>query len=129
MRLHGKLAGFRAARKVVVEGITFDSLGESRRYLELRTLERAGDIRALRVHTRWPCAVNGVHVATYISDFDYFDTHTKAHIVEDVKGNARYQDDASRVRRRLAEAVHGLVVKVVERPAASGKRRRRKKAS
>jgi len=41
------------ARRVILDGITFDSRKEARRYQQLKLLERAGVIRALQVHPRF----------------------------------------------------------------------------
>ena len=65
-----------------VDAIRFASKKESRRYLDLKLMEKAGLIRDLECHPKFPihivpqsCWGNGavvpVRVATYIADFSY----------------------------------------------------------
>lgn len=80
----------RGARKyrnvpTIVDGIRFDSKAEARRYGDLKLLERAGEIRDLRLQPRYPLTVNGVKVCEYRADFAYLD-RTGTPITEDVKG-------------------------------------------
>jgi len=86
------------AKKTVVDGITFDSAAESRRYATLRQMEQAelishlerqptfklycGTTPILIKSKRYP---NGRHM-TYRADFAYFDPSRNKRIVEDVKG-------------------------------------------
>lgn len=88
--MHGKSKYH--AKKTIVDGITFDSAREARRYQELKLLERAGEIRGLRRQVRFELLpafdVDGKHYrpTTYIADFTYTDAKTGKKIVEDVKG-------------------------------------------
>ena len=77
--------------RTVVDGYTFDSKAEARRYQELRLMEQAGEIRNLRVHPPYPLYCPGddceiVRVACYVADFDYWDVPGDRFVVEDVKG-------------------------------------------
>ena len=78
------------ARKVKLDGYTFDSKAEARRYEYLKLLCRAGEIRDLKVHPRYqlldPFTCKGVKYRgiSYIADFEY--TENNRLIVEDVKG-------------------------------------------
>jgi len=81
------------AVKVKIDGITFDSKLEAKRYGELRLLEYADKISNLTVHRRWPLysqlagvAIDsrGALVGHYESDFDYRENNSL--IVEDCKG-------------------------------------------
>jgi len=67
-------------RKVVIDGITFDSIGEGNRYSELRILEKKGEISNLRTHVSFAfkCGV------IYIPDFTY--QKYDLFIAEDYKG-------------------------------------------
>ena len=79
------------ARKVKLDGYTFDSQAESNRYLSLKTLQRVGEISDLVVHPvfvlldpfddrdgkRW-------RAIKYEADFSYMQDGQK--YVEDVKG-------------------------------------------
>lgn len=83
------------AVKTVVDGITFDSKGESERYKDLKHLEKAGLISNLRLQVTYELApavmVNGRKkpALRYIADFVYFDTRKNCEIVEDYKGKGR----------------------------------------
>ena len=85
-------------KKVTVDGITFDSAREAKRYAELKQMEKAGLISHLELQptfklysgqnpilirsARYP---NGRH-ATYRADFAYFDPERNKRVVEDAKG-------------------------------------------
>ena len=96
-------------KKVIVDGITFDSKREARRYQELKMLERCGAISELqrqvtyeliptqrekstRVYTKGrkkgqPIEGKVIEKAvTYIADFVYKDNLTGKTVVEDAKG-------------------------------------------
>lgn len=80
-------------RKITEDGITFDSLGEHRRYCELKLLLllEAGEITNLEVHPKFvllPAFTDSegkVHrPITYTADFRYIEKGIT--VVEDVKG-------------------------------------------
>lgn len=122
------------AQRTTVDGITFASRKEAKRYGELRLLERAGDIRGLRVQPRYPIVINGQPVKypsgralVYVADFSYYDVKRGATVVEDVKGirktprapgvkKPRHEGtdtDASQIKRALVEAIYGIRVEVL----------------
>lgn len=80
------------SKKVLINGIVFDSKKEADRYCELKFLERAGKIKDLSLQHKFELQPsfkkNGktIRAITYIADFVYFDLERKAHVVEDVKG-------------------------------------------
>lgn len=83
------------ARKTKIDGITFDSLAEARRYSELLLLQQAGEISNLEVHPRYEimpafefCGEK-VHKTEYEADFTY--TERRRLIIEDVKGGKATQ--------------------------------------
>ena len=77
-------------KKTVVDGITFDSKAEARRYKELKLLERAGEIQGLKLQPvyvlqdKFCCKGKTYAAIKYIADFEY--TENGKVIVEDVKG-------------------------------------------
>lgn len=96
------------AEKITVNGITFDSKKEARRFLELTALEQAGKIHGLRRQVKYllipeqreRCAEiykSGPkkgqfkpgrvleRECAYYADFDYYE-EDGTHVVEDVKG-------------------------------------------
>ena len=103
----------RAGRKVEFDGHKFDSVLELHRYGELRLLERAGAISELEVHPKLSLEVNGKKIGRgfIVLDFRYLDRGggTPRLVYEDVKG---VDTRESRLRRELAEAIHGIEIKV-----------------
>jgi len=89
----------------IVNGIRFDSKAEAERYQDLLLLEKAGAIRELRLQTRWPLHVNGVEIASYVSDFDYFLADTTARTTEDTKG---MKTPMYRLKKKWMKAEHGI---------------------
>lgn len=94
------------AERTVVDGITFDSKKEARRYGELRLLERAGVIRELKLQPRFPIAINGHHVCEYRADFQYEEAGIT--VTEDVKGA---KTPSYLIKKKLMLAVHGIHIK------------------
>lgn len=79
------------AKKTTVNGITFDSKAEARRYSELKLLVQAGEINGLILHPTFELQPPFVDVdgkrqraIKYVADFQY--TENGRPIVEDVKG-------------------------------------------
>ena len=101
------------ARKTVVDGITFDSRREAKRYGELKLLERAGAIKGLRRQVRYELIpafdVGGKHYrpTSYVADFVYTDCETGAEVVEDCKG---YRTDVYRLKAKLFAHKFGVAI-------------------
>lgn len=82
------------AVKTTVDGIVFASKAEARRYSELRLLEKAGEIRGLRMQPAFALYVPHGHVqkrvGSYVADFEYQALTPKGwtYVIEDVKGVA-----------------------------------------
>jgi hypothetical protein len=93
--------------KTVVDGITFDSKAEAKRWGELRTLERAGQIKFLLRQITYKLLVNGSLICKYRADFVFYDVVTRRTIVEDVKG-VRTADFV--IKSKLMAAIHGITV-------------------
>jgi len=94
-------------RKTVVDGITFDSAKEARRWFELSVARNSGIISYLARQTAFALVVNGVHICDYKSDFDYHKDGKR--IVEDVKSKAT-KTPAYRLKKKLLKAIFGLEV-------------------
>ncbi len=77
-------------KKVVRDGIRFDSQREAQRYTELKLMEGAGAISQLELQPKYmlqPSFVYGdkrIRAINYIADFRY--TENGRMVVEDVKG-------------------------------------------
>lgn len=101
------------ARKTVVDGITFDSKREAKRYGELKLLERAGAIRDLKRQVRYElipafdCDGKHYRPTTYIADFVYTDVNTGKEVVEDCKG---YRTDVYRLKAKLLARRFGVAI-------------------
>lgn len=82
------------SRKTTVDGITFDSKKEARRYLVLKKMEQDGEIKNLRLQVpvelvpSFEIVVDGKkrkrRPITYVADFVYYKGNEK--VIEDVKG-------------------------------------------
>lgn len=115
------------AKKAVVDGVTFHSQAEARRYRELKLLEKAGAIWELELQPKFDLLVpstsgylsraikarirgGNFKVGTYTADFKYRDPATVPYVVEDVKG---VRTAVYRLKKRMVEAQYGIVVKEV----------------
>lgn len=120
-------------RKIIVDGITFDSKKEAVRYKELKTLERAGIIQKLQRQVKYVLIpaqyerTSSVYVkgdnkgkpkkgrliereCAYYADFVYMQDNNT--IVEDVKGYRNGQAyNLFVIKRKLMLYVHGVTVK------------------
>ena len=80
------------AKRTEVDGIKFMSKSEAKRYVDLKRLERAGQIQNLSLQPRFTLQEGFLNVDTlekerkieYVADFMY--TENNETIVEDVKG-------------------------------------------
>lgn len=96
--------------KTVVDGITFASAKEARRYGELKLLEKSGRISGLELQPSFRLHVNNCLICTYKADFRYTtDTpHVRGLVVvEDCKG---FLTPVYRLKKKLMLAVHGISV-------------------
>lgn len=101
------------AIRTVVDGITFDSKKEAKRYGELKLLQLAGKIQDLKAHPKYemPCPHCGHGIPVkYTADFEYreFTGIRQAPVnlvVEDVKSPATITP-SYRIRRALMKYCH-----------------------
>lgn len=103
------------AKKVTVNGITFDSQKEYRRFCELSLLERAGKITELQRQVKFELIpsqrIDGKVVeraCNYVADFVYMENGKK--IVEDTKG---FKTKDYIIKRKLMLWVHRIQVKEI----------------
>lgn len=100
-------------RKTAVQGRTFDSEREAKRYIQLGLMQKCGAICNLRTQVKYRCVVNGVLICTYKADFVYHllkDGEFVHEVVEDVKG---FPNDRWPMKKKLMRACHGIVVQEV----------------
>lgn len=117
------------ATKVTIDGITFDSKHEAERYLELKLLERAGEIRDLELQKEFELIPNQYAAekrygkngqplkdkqillerkVVYRADFVYTDKDGKT-VVEDTKSIATRTPEYI-IKRKLMLYVHGIKI-------------------
>ena len=102
-------------KKVVVDGIRFDSKREARRYLDLRAMEIAGQIQNLQLQVKYTLIpsqrIDGKVVereVSYVADFVYDQNGTT--VVEDSKGH-RTKDYI--LKRKMMLHFHGIQIREV----------------
>lgn len=93
----------------VVDGVRFPSKKEATRYGQLRWLESVGEIRDLKLKTRYPIVIAGLKVCDYEDDFSYQEK-TGERVVEDAKG---FRTPVYRLKKKLMRACHGIEIKEV----------------
>lgn len=117
------------SRKVTVDGDTYDSMKEYRRFKELSLLERAGAIQNLKRQVKYVLIPAQREFTTeidkkgnfkkgkllerecaYIADFVYLDMSTGRMTVEDTKG---FKTKDYIIKRKLMLWVHGIRIKEV----------------
>lgn len=97
------------SKKVVVEGITFDSKKEGEYYLKLKELEKKGTIKDLELQKEYilqdKFKINNKtrRQITYRADFVYYDTRDKKTHVIDVKSPYTAKDKVYRIKKKMFE--------------------------
>lgn len=115
-------------KKVVVDGVTFDSKREANRYQELLFLERVGEIKNLKTQVKYtliPAQYEKVwkprkkayekgkcleRECSYIADFVYVDIKSGEIVVEDTKG---FKTKDYIIKRKLMLYVHDIKIKEI----------------
>ena len=102
-------------RKIVYEGMTFDSVKEKCRSIQLRMLERSGAISGLQRQVRYVLIPSQrqekkviERACCYYADFVY--TKNGELIVEDTKG---VRTPEYRIKRKLMLYVHGIKIREI----------------
>jgi len=98
-------------KKTEVDGILFDSKGESERYTMLKGHLAAGIISNLRLQVPYELKVNNVLICKYIADFVYIKDGKV--VTEDFKG---ILTSIFQMKRKLMRAVHGIEIFITKRP-------------
>lgn len=120
------------AEKTTVNGISFASKKEARRYQELLLLQRAGKIAGLDLQVKYEIIQEHREPDTigprggrkkgkiieparyYVADFVYYDSQTAELVVEDVKGYRGGQAYALfKIKKALMLDRYGIIVKEV----------------
>lgn len=118
-------------KKVTIDGITFDSLKEARRYEQLKMREKAGEIGLLKTQVKYVLIpeqrewTNEIYTkgrnkgkfkkgkiiereCSYIADFVYLENGKL--VVEDTKG---FRTKDYIIKRKLMLERHGIIIKEV----------------
>lgn len=116
------------SKKTVIDGITFDSKKEAQRYIQLKLMQRGGQISDLQRQVKYvlipvqrepdTVGIRGgrkkgkllEREVAYIADFQYRDNCTGQIIVEDTKG-IRTTDYI--LKRKMMLYFHGIQIKEV----------------
>ncbi len=115
-----KTAGKRnlyGAQKVEIDGIKFDSQAEGKRYIQLKALEKAGEIVDLRIQVEFQILPaqdkfgKKERPVKYVCDFSYRDRNG-VHVVEDVK-SAPTKTREYIIKRKMLLFFHGIIVREV----------------
>jgi len=93
------------AIKTKLDGITFASKAEAKRYAELKLLAQAGVISNLILQPRFDCVVANVKICTYVADFMYLERGKQ--VTEDVKG---VKTPVYKLKKKLVEAIHNIKI-------------------
>jgi len=99
--------------KCEIDGVTFDSKKEGRRYLRLKAMQLAGSISGLEIQPEYVIMVNGIEICRYIADFRYTWIETSEKVTEDVKSVATSRKEVYRLKRKLVEAQYGIEIREV----------------
>jgi hypothetical protein len=109
----GKAMGMKLPRKskyravrTKVDGVAFASKKEAARYVVLKAMQAAGQIRGLELQPKYWLMVGKTPVGSYIADFKYFDING-CMVVEDVKG---FKTPVYRLKKKIVEAQYGFKV-------------------
>lgn len=108
------------AQKIELDGMTFDSKKEHKRYIELKAMQQRGEIFGLEHHTKFELApktkLEGEKRAKpalrYFADFTYH-IITGEYIVEDVKSAATRKLASYRNKKHLMKTVFNIDVREV----------------
>ena len=105
-------------KKVIIDGIEFDSQKEGNRYKELKLLERSNEIRNLRLQVKFELQPsfkigNKTHrEIIYIADFTYTGKDGNV-VVEDVKGCKAIRTKEYILKRKLFAYKFGIEIKEI----------------
>lgn len=98
-------------KKVVVDGITFDSKREAAYYGELKQREKAGEVVGIELQR--PFALlgnNGMLIATYKADFCFWDNVADRFRCIDVKG---VETKDFKLKKKMMLGLLGINVEVI----------------
>lgn len=104
------------AKKVTIDGITFDSKKEARRYQVLKMLERTGQIKDLKLQVPYELQPSfkydgkTVRAIKYVADFEYImrgKNGNAVKVVEDTKG---YKTEVYLLKKKMFLFKYGFEI-------------------
>lgn len=101
-------------KKVIYNGIKFDSQKERNYYIKLKLLEDTGKIKDLKLQVKYELQPKfqfgnkNIQAISYIADFTYLDEENKLHIV-DTKG---VRTDVYKIKKKMMQ-YRGLEIEEV----------------
>lgn len=106
-------------KKILIDGIEFDSRLESNRYCQLKMLERTNEIKDLRRQVEYVIQESykknnkTIRPIKYIADFVYYDLKRNKTIIEDTKG---YRNEVYKIKKKIFEYKYpGLEITEIRR--------------
>lgn len=96
-------------KKIIVNGIKFDSKKEAAYYLKLKLMESSNAITELKLQVVFRFEFENKTLFKYIADFTYCDAQGRRHVV-DVKG---FRTPIYRLKKKLVEAFHKIKIEEV----------------
>ncbi len=94
--------------KTTIDNVTFHSIKESRRYMQLKLLQKVGSISDLQLQPKFVLqeafydnAGTKHQPITYSADFQYIDTRTQETVIEDVKSSKTFNTDVYKIKKKL----------------------------
>lgn len=99
------------AQRTTVDGITFDSKKEAKRYGELLLLECAGEIKSLERQVEFSVDIQREHICKYRADFQYQEhvgNGVWKLIAEDCKG---FKTPLYKLKKKLVHAIYGVTIR------------------
>ena len=107
------------SKKVIIDGIKFDSKREGEYYQKLKILEKKGLIKDLELQKEYllqdKFVINGKtrRKITYRADFAYYDIQEGKQHVVDVKSKFTAKEKVYRLKKKLFEYKYGIELEEV----------------
>ena len=98
------------AKKIIIDGITFDSQKEGARYIQLKAQLKAGVIKNLNLQVKFPIVPKkgkNKRIRYYIADFVYQDEKGNF-IIEDVKSPITKKNPVYSLKKALVLAYYPM---------------------
>ncbi|GAA0767009.1 MULTISPECIES: DUF1064 domain-containing protein [Bacteria] len=104
------------AKRTEIDGIKFDSIGESKRYLVLKARLERGLISDLRLQKSYALTNpnTGMKYGRYIADFVYFENGQE--VVEDFKSKITASQPIFKYKKKMMLDYYNIEIKEVFKP-------------